>query len=70
MPWQLQIKRKDGKTIQADLGFARGLAQRPNVGDVLDYLPESIRVKVKEIQQTQVGADIGQPLEIVHAEEI
>lgn len=72
MPWQLDIKRKDGRTVRADFGFARGWPQRRNIGDVLDCPAsgEMIRAKVTAIHPTQVGADIGQPLEIVHAEEI
>jgi hypothetical protein len=70
MPWQLQIKRKDGSTILADLGFAKGWTQRPNINDEFTYPIESIKVRVTSIQPTEVGAGIGQPLEIVHAEEI
>ena len=71
MPWQLQLKRKDG-TIRAHLDSARGSDKAPIIGDMIDCPidDEMIRAKVTAIQATNVGAEIGQPLDIVHAEEI
>ena len=69
MSYQVILKRKDG-TFRTNLGVA--LDQVPSVGGEISYLDNDqiITAKVTAIRETSVGADIGQPLNIVDADEI
>ena len=69
MPYQVHLRRKDG-TVRAHLGVA--LDQLPCVGDDISYSADDqvVTAKVTAIREAPVGAEIGQPLNIVDAEEI
>ncbi len=69
MPFQIQLTRKDG-TITPDFKIASH--QPPLVGEVIECLDgdQVVKARVSGVFKTSVGANIGQPLDMVDAEEV
>ena len=69
MPFQIQLTRKDG-TIRTDLKIVS--RQTPLVGEVIECSvgDQVVKARVSGVFKTSVGANIGQPLDMVDAEEV
>ena len=69
MPFQIQLTRKDG-TIRTDLKIVSH--QTPLVGDVIECLDgdQAVKARVSGVFKPSVGANIGQRLDMVDAEEV
>ena len=70
MPFQVQLKRKDGK-IEANF-WGSSTDKTPAVGEEIECPVDNrvVRARVSSVQPTSVGATIGQQLDLVHADEI
>jgi hypothetical protein len=66
MPYQVHLRRKNRKAVEAIMGVRLG---SPKVGDVIEC-PVRIKAKIIEIEPTKVGAEIDQSLIIIKADEI
>jgi hypothetical protein len=71
MPYQIQLKRKNGK-IDPLAKPVRAPDSPPAVGDVIQCTSNSeiVSAKITAIEPTNVGAQIGQQLIVIHADEI
>ena len=69
MPYQVQLKRKNGR-FTTDLGVIR--RQTPKIGEEIECPvgDEVVRAKISSVRRTSVFADIGQPLDLVKADEL
>ena len=69
MPYDVHLKSKDG-TIRTD--FTGSGDQLPSIGDEIlcSAGDRVVKAKVTDIHETRVGAEVGQPLTFVDAEEI
>ncbi len=69
MPFDIQLTRKDG-SIRTDLKIDSH--QTPSVGDVIECSAgdQIVKARVTGVFKTSVVANIGQPLDMVDAEEI
>ncbi len=72
MPYQIQLKRKDGTIFRAD--FKISSHQTPLVGDIIECPvgDQVVRARVSAVRKTSVGANsrIRQPVDMVVAEEV
>ncbi len=69
MPYQIQLKRKDGK-IRMVVGVT--LDQPPFVGQAIEFPVDDqiVKARVSDVRITPIGAEIGQQLGVVEVEEI
>jgi hypothetical protein len=69
MPYQVHLKCKNGR-IRTDLGVVH--QQTPQIGQEIDYPVDNgaVRAKVSSVNRGWVGAAIGQPIDLVKADEL
>ena len=69
MPFEIQLTRKDG-SIRTDLKIDS--RQTPSVGEVIECSDgdQIVKARVTGVFKPSVGANIGQTLDMVDAEEV
>jgi hypothetical protein len=66
MPYQIQLKRKNVKAVEAIMGV---VLEDPRIGQVIE-LPRTIKAKITAIKPTNIGAEIRRSVVIIEADEI